>query len=58
MEGPQIPYIGNVSLPEALQSPDIPEENLTQKEAYPMILNMQRTMYQSIISDLQQRVDR
>ncbi|XP_058801996.1 uncharacterized protein LOC131670420 [Phymastichus coffea] len=49
---------GNISLPATLQSPDM--NNLTDKEynEQPTIINIQRAMYETLISDLEQKIQR
>lgn len=45
-------------LPPKLQSPEIREDNKADVEKFPMIINTQRAVYDSLIADLRNRIRR
>ncbi|KAJ8672929.1 hypothetical protein QAD02_004195 [Eretmocerus hayati] len=49
---------GNISLPPALQGPDFEDFKSADIDDYPMMMNMQRAVYEHLIADLQQKIER
>ena len=54
----QVKDSGNISLPIRLQSPNVEDMDSDDEENYPTIINMQTAMYEAVIKDLEQRIDR
>ena len=46
----------NISLPARLQSPQVWDSE--SEEEYPLIINMQKAMYEALINDLEERKKR
>lgn len=51
-------FVGNISLPPKLQSPETRDDSKLKVENFPMIINLQRAAYENIIANLGNQIDR